>query len=92
MVFRFVVVMHKDHPLANQEYVHFSNLINYTALVHGDNHFLTFPDAETDKLYRTHLYKNSISIFERGSQFDFLRDIPGTFMLISPRSCSTLTT
>ena len=84
MVFRFVVVMHKDHPLANREYVHFSDLVNYTALVHGDNHFLTFSDAETDKLYRTHLYKNSISIFERGSQFDFLRDIPGAFMLISP--------
>ena len=84
MVFRFVVAMHKDHPLANQEYVHFSDLVNYTALVHGDNHFLTFSDSETDKLYRTHLYKNSISIFERGSQFDFLRDIPGTFMLISP--------
>ena len=70
--------------MANREYVHFSDLVNYTALVHGDNHFLTFSDAETDKLYRTHLYKNSISIFERGSQFDFLRDIPGAFMLISP--------
>ena len=28
MVFRFVVVMHKDHPLANREYVHFSDLVN----------------------------------------------------------------
>lgn len=84
MVFRFLVAMHKSHPLAQQEVIHFSDLLEYTALVHGDNHFLAFPNTDTDKLYRTNLYKNSISIFERGSQFDFLRDIPGTFMLISP--------
>lgn len=90
MVFRFVVVMRKDHPLAGNEYVHLSDLSNYTALVHGDNQVPSFPDEETDRLYRTQIYKNSISIFERGSQFDFLRDIPGAFMLISPLPQDTL--
>lgn len=84
LIFRPVVVMRKDHPLAGHEYVHLSELSDYTALIHGDNRCLSFSDAETDRLYRTKLYNNSISIFERGSQFDFLRDIPGTFMLISP--------
>lgn len=84
MVFRFLVAMHKSHPLANREMVHFSDLLDYTALVHGDNQFHAGSNKDTDQLYRSNLYKNSISIFERGSQFDFLRDVPGTFMLISP--------
>lgn len=92
MTFRFVVVMRKDHPLAGREYVHLSELSEYTALVHGDNHCLSFSDAETDRLYRTQLYKNSISIFDRGSQFDFLQDIPGTFMMVSPLPKDTLNT
>ena len=92
MTFRFVVVMRKDHPLAGREYVHLSELSEYIALIHGDNHCLSFSDAETDRLYRTQLYKNAISIFDRGSQFDFLRDIPGTFMMVSPLPKDTLNT
>lgn len=90
MIFRPVVVMRRDHPLAGNDYVQLAELSNYTALIHGDNRCLSFSDAETDRLYHTKRYRNSISIFERGSQFDFLRDIPGTFMLISPLTSDIL--
>ena len=30
------------------------------------------------------MYQKSVTLFERGSQFDFLRNVPDTFMLVSP--------
>ena len=84
MTFRFVVVMSSSHPLAEKKCIHFSDLSQYTALIHGDNYSINFSDKDTDQLYKTHMYKNAISLFERGSQFDFLRNVPGTFMLVSP--------
>ncbi len=84
LTFRFVVVMSRRHPLARRKRVRFSDLAGYTALIHGDNYSINFSDRDTDQLYKTHMYKNSITLFERGSQFDFLRNIPGTFMLVSP--------
>ena len=84
LTFRFVVLMSRNHPLAKREQLHFSDLSPYTILVHGDNYSVRFSDKETDQLYKTHIMKNEITIFDRGVQFDFLRTIPGTFMLVSP--------
>lgn len=94
MLFRFAVVMRRDHPLAGREYVHLSELSEYTALIHrGTSTCLSlFRRRNRSSVNRTQLYKNSISIFERGSQFDFLRDIPDTFMLVSPLPQDTLDT
>ena len=84
LTFRFVVLMSRSHPLAKREQLRFSDLSPYTILIHGDNYSVRFSDKETDQLYKTHIIKNEITIFDRGVQFDFLRTIPGTFMLVSP--------
>ena len=91
LTFRHVAVMSRSHPLANRKRLRLTELANYTALIHGDNHSVEFSDHSTDQLYKTQLYKKTITIYERGSQFDFLRSIPGTFMLVSPLPESELT-
>ncbi len=84
MKFRFVVIMSRKHPLAARRVLRFQDLSPYTILIHGDNYSVRFSDRETDQLYKTHIIKNEITIFDRGIQFDLLRDLPGTFMLVSP--------
>ena len=90
LTFRFVVIMSRNHPLASRKFLRFSDLSPYTILVHGDNYSVRFSDKETDQLYKTHIVRNEITIFDRGVQFDFLRTIPGTFMLVSPVPQSVL--
>lgn len=84
LTFRFVAVMSKGHALAARESVRLNELAEHTALIHGDNYSVNFSDKWTDQLYKTQLYNKTITLFERGSQFDFLRNIPDTFMLVSP--------
>ena len=84
LTFRFVAVMSRGHALAGRESVRMADLVQHTALVHGDNYSVNFSDKWTDQLYKTGVYQKSVTLFERGSQFDFLRNVPDTFMLVSP--------
>ena len=84
LTFRFVAVMSRGHALAGRESVRMADLAQHTALVHGDNYSVNFSDKWTDQLYKTGVYQKSVTLFERGSQFDFLRNVPDTFMLVSP--------
>lgn len=84
LTFRFVAVMSRGHKLSGHKSVKLSELAEHTALVHGDNYSVNFSDKWTDQLYKTQLYAKTITLFERGSQYDFLRNIPDTFMLVSP--------
>lgn len=84
LTFRFVAVMSRGHKLSGRKSVKLSELAEHTALVHGDNYSVNFSDKRTDQLYKTQLYSKTITLFERGSQYDFLRNIPDTFMLVSP--------
>jgi len=82
--FRFVATMSRQHPLASKKLLRLSDLADYIILTHGDNHSVNFSDKETDSLYLADISANSITLFERGSQFDFLRNIQGSYMLVSP--------
>ena len=82
--FRFVATMSRQHPLAGKKMLNLSELKPYIILTHGDNRSVNFSDKETDSLYLADISKNSITLFERGSQFDFLRNIHGSYMLVSP--------
>lgn len=88
--FRPVAAMSARHPLAGRAQVGLDELAGYTALIHGDNYSVGFSDKETERFYSMQRCKNSITIFERGSQFDFLRGVPGTFMLVSPLPAQAL--
>jgi len=82
--FRFVATMSRRHPLAGKPLLRLGDLSDYIILTHGDNRSVNFSDKETDSLYMADISRNTITLFERGSQFDFLRNIQGSYMLVSP--------
>ena len=88
--FRFVALMSGKHPLAGKAQLRLAELAPYTNLIHGDNRSLGFSARETESLYFADTSKSRITLYERGGQFDFLRNVPGTYMLVSPMPADVL--
>ncbi len=86
MDFTPVVLLSRHHPLAGQHCITRDMLLDSIEILHGDPFVpslsLTRPGpASPLPEFRP---AKSICIYERGSQFDLLRDIPATFMWVSP--------
>lgn len=82
--FDFRLLLSSEHPLAQREVISQEDLSSCIEIVHGD---LSVPFLSADKLDREgklHRSPNRISVFERGSQFDLLRNVPKTYMWVSP--------
>lgn len=77
--FDYMLLTSRKSALAALDEVHPENLKGYTELVHGDvnSAFLPEPAGGGDEGKRIYLY-------ERGSQFDFLSNVPTTYMWVSP--------
>lgn len=77
--FEPTLLMSKEHPLARQENIFEADLASSILLEHGD---LIGP------VMRQHLSaaeaSRRIFLYERGSQFDLLETVPGTFIWVSP--------
>ncbi|MFR8337901.1 MAG: hypothetical protein ACLVAW_15215 [Eisenbergiella massiliensis] len=77
--FELVVIMSERHPLAKTSVLTQDLLSQAVEIVCDDTSLCTYlhesPDADHNE--------NSIHIHERGSQFDFLTGVPGTFMFVS---------
>ena len=84
--FELVVIMSERHPLAKTSVLTQDLLSQAVEIVCDDTSLCTYlhesPDADHNE--------NSIHIHERGSQFDFLTGVPGTFMFVSPVPDSVL--
>lgn len=78
--FEYVVVMSKKHPLAAMEEINIDNLKEYTRITHGD---IDLPHDKHNK-DKKHSSRNIIYVYERGSQFDLLANVPTTYMWVSP--------
>lgn len=82
--FEYVLVMSKTHPLATKEVINVEDLQEYTKITHGDieiPHDKHSEDSETEADNGT---KKTIYVYERGSQFDLLANVPTTYMWVSP--------
>ena len=79
--FSMVVVMHESHPLAALAEIPYRVLGEYPELVHGD---LTpvMPPESTQPPQAGHL--SYVAVFDRGTQFDLLRDLPDSYIWASP--------
>lgn len=78
--FEYVLVMSKQHPLADKEEINFDDLKDYTKIAHGD---IELPHAKNNKV-KDQSAKNVIYVYERGSQFDLLTNVSTTYMWVSP--------
>lgn len=82
--FEYLALFSKAHPLAKQETLSLEDLCPYIELVHGDLTVPSLSDSEIKKdLQGVHTQKH-ILVYERGSQFDLLHELPLTYMWVSP--------
>lgn len=79
--FEYVLVMSENHPLAKNEVITIDELKKYTKIAHGD---LDLPHDKYSGNAKKNSNKNTIYVYERGSQFDLLSNVPGTYMWVSP--------
>ena len=79
--FEYVLVMSKNHPLANKETITLEDLSEYTKITHGD---IELPHVRRINHEAEMTPRNVIYVYERGSQFDLLTNVPTTYMWVSP--------
>lgn len=79
--FEYVLVMSKNHPLANKETITPEDLSEYTKITHGD---IELPHVRRINHEAEMTPRNVIFVYERGSQFDLLTNVPTTYMWVSP--------
>ncbi|MDE6252807.1 MAG: LysR family transcriptional regulator [Lachnospiraceae bacterium] len=82
--FEYLIMMSRDNPLALKEEIYESDLKGQIELVHGDNmlpngSYIDIDDDMDEQLD----YHKRIYIYERGSQFDILRNVRNSFMWTS---------
>lgn len=82
--FEYLALMSKKNPLANEDVIDYTSLRKYTEIVHGDLTVPALPISMAREMARVDDEKKKISIYERGSQFELLNELPSTFMWVSP--------
>lgn len=88
--FEYVLVMSKDHPLAEKPDLTVEDLKDYVKITHGD---IEIPHAKNDRHGadgKAAGPEKTIYVYERGSQFDLLANVPTTYMWVSPIPTSYL--
>ena len=82
--FEYVLLMHKDSPLAKKECITYNDLEEYTEIAHADPFVPSLPFSAIKKEELPENAKHRIFVFERASQFDLLSRNTNTFMWVSP--------
>lgn len=82
--FHHVALMSENNPLAAKESFRSEELAPMTEIAHGDPFVPTLPQSEVKKSELSEFVDKRIFVFERGSQFDLLEQLPDTFMWVSP--------
>lgn len=84
MKYSMYLIMSKFHPLALKNEICLSDLNPFVQISHGDHFVPSVADNDAEKPELADNTMKKIFIFERGSQFDILTEIPQTYMWVSP--------
>jgi DNA-binding transcriptional LysR family regulator len=85
--FEYLVIMSKEHPLANAGEVLYGELNGFIEIVHGDTAVPYLGALETQRAAPKEWsvpVRKRIYLYERCNQFDLLSTIPYTYMWVSP--------
>lgn len=82
--FEYMVLMSKEHPLAQKEKITHSDLREYLEIAHGDPYVPTLSLSDVIKAEMSDNNDKKIFVYERGSQFDLLSNVHSTYMWVSP--------
>lgn len=82
--FSYVLLMSKNHKLADRKKISISDLSEFIEISHADPYVPSLPVVSVRKEELSKFVDKHIYIFERGSQFELLENVPSTFMWVSP--------
>ena len=82
--FDHVAIFSKNDPLAKKETLEVSDLADYIEIAHGDISVPDLPTMQARKMAKKQMEQKRINVYERGSQFQLLSQVPNTFMWVSP--------
>lgn len=82
--FEYVALMDRNHPLAEKEQISREDFQDCIEIVHGDPYVPSLQVAYVRKAEFSDLTDKKIYIYERGTQYDLLNEVPSTFMWVSP--------
>lgn len=82
--FEYVLVMSVNHPLAKKTVITVEDLQDYVKITHGDIEIPHAKNAEKYAMGAKASEQKTIYVYERGSQFDLLANVPTTYMWVSP--------
>lgn len=82
MASRYLLLVSRSHPLAERGEVALEQLEPYIEIIHGDTALPHMQDHETERGMTPGDKK--VRVYERGSQFDILARVPGSYMWVSP--------
>ncbi len=80
--FDYRLLVSRESPLAGHAQIHPADLKGYVELLHGDTSNTFLPESPGGRGEDTE--GKRIYLYERGSQFDFLSNVPTTYMWVSP--------
>lgn len=82
--FDHVAIFSKNDPLAAKTVLDLSDLSDYIEIAHGDISVPDLPTVQARKIAKKQEEKKLINVYERGSQFQLLSNVPNSFMWVSP--------
>ncbi len=82
--FEYVALMNRSCPMAQKEHISRADFKDCVEIVHGDPYVPSLQSAYVRKAEFSDLTDKKIFIYERGTQYDLLNDVPATFMWVSP--------
>ncbi len=82
--FTYCLIMSRQHPLAQLDEIHYSDLTPYTEIAHADPYVPSLSMSAVKKEELPDNISHRIFVFERASQFELLSDNANTFMWVSP--------
>ena len=82
--FDMVLLMHQKHPLSQLAEIPYHLLDGYTEIVHGDYQIPSLRFHKISKEAKLGKPQKRIYVYDRGSQFDLLEQVAGTYMWVSP--------
>ena len=82
--FSYVLLMNREHPLADKPELCYADLEPYMEIAHADPYVPSLPQAQVKKEELPDNIHRRIYVFERASQFELLAQNPQTLMWVSP--------
>ena len=88
--YRMCLLMSERHPLAGLADIPYHLLGQYPQILHGDVQLPVLEPEQRARAAELRVGESRIYVYDRGSQFALLRQVPGSYMWVSPLSAAEL--